>query len=403
MTDLIRLAFCDRPPYAIFDGEYRGAWLSVVSGIIQARNMTVEYVQGPSEKCDTNPRVALIGMLQSGASDIALYPFIFNNTEGDAEGLLSAYPIENGSPIFVSERRVADVSVFFDPFDQGGWGHVVILMVLAVAAAVTIDTVGRRWRHLPRMLMSLFGTTELPDNVDVSHWIIYIWTATLSTVVMTLYTSVMSQILLLNTVKIDTFAKAYEEGQQISVTWDVAEQMTISRSPFALALNGNFHIVAERDALANLPILVSWPVASMMKQQSCEDLDLAYRELSKVSYSTLMRPEVPDWFYGDVQQAVFNREFPKAVQSFVKDAPFCKDKSMWVSTDLDTVMPLIYFCTGALVTSWGIHLCKGYYIKHIEPKRKLACASISARYAELRARSVPKRNCGRVIGVASGM
>jgi hypothetical protein len=47
MTHIVRLAFCDRPPYAVFDGEYRGAWLSVVTGIIQARNMTVEYVQEP--------------------------------------------------------------------------------------------------------------------------------------------------------------------------------------------------------------------------------------------------------------------------------------------------------------------------------------------------------------------
>jgi Na+-transporting NADH:ubiquinone oxidoreductase subunit NqrB len=83
------------------------------------------------------------------------------------------------------------------------------------------------------MLMSLFGTTELQDNVDVSHWIIYIWTATLSTVVATLYTSVMSQILLLNTVKIEKFAKAYEEGAADQRHADVAEQMTISRSPFA--------------------------------------------------------------------------------------------------------------------------------------------------------------------------
>jgi hypothetical protein len=104
----------------------------------------------------------------------------------------------------------------------------------------------------------------------------------------------MSQILL-NTIKVDTFAKAYDQGAEISVTRDVAEQLTLSNSPFALALNGSFRIVAERDA-RELTCLVSWPVSSMMKQMSCKDLDLAYRELSKVSYSTLARPEVPDWF-----------------------------------------------------------------------------------------------------------
>jgi hypothetical protein len=101
MTHIVRLAFCDRPPYAVFDGEYRGAWLSVVTGIIQARNMTVEYVQGALTKCDEVPRQTLIGMLQNGVADIALYPFVFNQTTDAAKGLLSAYPIENGSPIFV--------------------------------------------------------------------------------------------------------------------------------------------------------------------------------------------------------------------------------------------------------------------------------------------------------------
>jgi hypothetical protein len=68
----------------------------------------------------------------------------------------------------------------------------------------------------------------------------------------------------------------------------------------------------------------------MMKQMSCKDLDLAYRELSKVSYSTLARP-VPDWFYDDVKDAVFTRKFPKAVQSLRRDALFCEDKSAWIS------------------------------------------------------------------------
>jgi hypothetical protein len=109
---------------------------------------------------------------------------------------------------------------------------------------------------------------------------------------------------------------------------------------------------------------------------SCKDLDLAYRELSKVSYSTLARPEVPDWFYDDVKD-VFTRKFPKAVQSFVRDAPFCEDKSAWISAGLDTVMPLLYFAAMSS-RSRGIHLGRDSYLKHLEPKRRLAYASISS-------------------------
>jgi hypothetical protein len=60
----------------------------------------------------------------------------------------------------------------------------------------------------------LFGTTELPDEVGVAHWIVYVWMSILSIVIMALYTSVMSQILLLNTIKVDTFAKAYDQARR---------------------------------------------------------------------------------------------------------------------------------------------------------------------------------------------
>jgi hypothetical protein len=122
------------------------------------------------------------------------------------------------------------------------------------------------------MLMSLFGTTEPPDNVDVSHWIIYIWTATLSTVV--------SDFAHIRHVS-DPVAEHRQDREvreglrgraadQRHV--DAAEQMTIiSRSPFALALNEReLHIVAE-GRVGNLLILVSRPVAP---QTVPEDSDL---------------------------------------------------------------------------------------------------------------------------------
>jgi hypothetical protein len=89
----------------------------------------------------------------------------------------------------------------------------------------------------------------------------------LSIVIMALYTSVMSQILLLNTIKVDTFAKAYDQGAEISVTRDVAEQLTLSHRLRWLSMALPYR---RREGRArDLPVLVSWPVSSMMKQMSC--------------------------------------------------------------------------------------------------------------------------------------
>jgi hypothetical protein len=55
----------------------------------------------------------------------------------------------------------------------------------------------------------------------------------------------------------------------------------------------------------------------MMRQLSCKDLDSAYREVSKIANSMLMRSDAPEWIYGDVKDAVFDRRYPKAVQGFI--------------------------------------------------------------------------------------
>jgi hypothetical protein len=70
----VRLAFCNEPPYAVFDkvqGDVaeRGDWHH--SGT-QHRS---KYVNGSSAACDVSPVWRLFGMLQSGAADIAVYPF----------------------------------------------------------------------------------------------------------------------------------------------------------------------------------------------------------------------------------------------------------------------------------------------------------------------------------------
>jgi hypothetical protein len=54
-----------------------------------------------------------------------------------------------------------------------------------------------------------------------------------------------------------------------------------------------------------------------MMPLSCKDLDSAYREVSKIANYMLMRSDAPEWIYGDVKDAVFDRRYPKAVQGFI--------------------------------------------------------------------------------------
>jgi hypothetical protein len=184
------------------------------------------------------------------------------------------------------------------------------LLIVSILTAV-IDR--SRTRHVPRVLLAMFGSVDLPHDAGPAHWILYIWIALLSIVLMVLYTSIMAQVLLLNTI-LDTFCKG-KRRQCDHQRDDVGEQMYLSYSFFSLRGGEQPSDRGRGDALASLPVLVSWPVASAMKQLSCDNLDLRTVSFSAVSYPR-SRPEVPAWFHGDIQDAVLT-QVPKAVQSFI--------------------------------------------------------------------------------------
>jgi hypothetical protein len=153
-----------------------------------------------------------------------------------------------------------------------------------------------------------------------------------------------AQILLLNTIKVDTFAKAYDQGAEISVTRDVAEQLTLSNSPFALALSAASVSSPTRELLP--------PRVGRCRDETdvVQDLDLAYRAVQGqlfhigASRARLVLRRCEDAVFTQVSQSC---------PVLRRDAPFCEDKSAWISAGLDTVMPLLYFAAMSLTIAWG--------------------------------------------------
>jgi hypothetical protein len=384
--DALRLAFCDKPPYAVYDverQEYRGAWLTVVSDLAAARGMAVEYMRLDAGECEGGVREVLVRALVRGVADVALYPFIFGMTYGEGEGgLLTPYPIDNGSPIFVSKRGHAAVAPFTDPFSKDAWVVLLALGCATLFVAVVADRHGSRLRHVPHVILAACGSVDLPQDATPPVYLLYCWLAVVSLLLTAIYTSVMAQVLVVNTNEVDTFALAVAQGATVGVTADIETQLALSKSAYALVLDNNYVRVEEAGALAHLPVLVSWPVASMMKQLSCNDIDLAYRELSKVSYSVLVRDDAPAWLFGDIRTAVFDRRFPDAVQNFVLDRPFCADASPFVTPGLELVLPVVYVAAGFVSLAWAVYLADGWYKRRVVPLRDSLLASSSRRLAK---------------------
>lgn len=368
MNDL-RLTFCQQAPYVIWDSDistYRGAWLDIVNELSKDRNWTTSYVVPPESACLDDMQTAMVDILEKNEADVAVHPFIYNLTYSETVELVSAYPVDVGSPIFISERQTSTVSVFSDPFTSSAWKLIGIIVSLAILTTVIIDRHGNRSRHIPRVILSVFNSVDLPDKCRPSVYLLYCWISLLSLLFFTIYTSIMAEILLINTNKIDTFAKASADNVTISITRDIVKQLKLSNSPFSLILDTNYNVVDTEDAIDNLPVLVSWPVSSMMRQLSCKDLDSAYREVSKIGNSMLMRADAPDWIYGDVKDAVFDRRYPKAVQSFIVDHPFCAEKEAYTRPELRYVTPILVFGAVSIVVSWLCHFIFTRYESQIE-------------------------------------
>jgi hypothetical protein len=358
----LRLAFCDRPPFAVWnDGSPAGAWLSVTADIATDRGFGVEYVM-PEEGCDVSPQVAILKMLTGGLADVGVYPFIFNVTTELARaerltavgsGLVSLYPIENGSPVFLSRREPADaVRLFTDPFSSGAWFVLVAIAAVSIVASIAVDVRGHPWRRVAHTAFAFFGSAEVTTETTRGVRVIYIWLTAMSMVLVTLYTSIMAQILLLSESEIDNYSRSVQRDEIVSVTRDISDQLKFSRSPFNQVLSTNFTVVDERDALASLPILTSWPVSTMLRQMTCSTLDLAYQEISKVSYGMLAVADAPPWLYGDVRDAVFDRRFPNAAQKFVEDAPFCPTVPEPKYEQLAILAPAAYIAAVFLAAAW---------------------------------------------------
>jgi hypothetical protein len=65
----------------------------------------------------------------NGVADIALYPFVFNQTT-DATGPLVSVPYRKRQPHIRVRAEDLNVSIFIDPFDVGGWRLVLVLLTL---------------------------------------------------------------------------------------------------------------------------------------------------------------------------------------------------------------------------------------------------------------------------------
>jgi hypothetical protein len=87
-----------------------------------------------------------------------------------------------------------------------------------------------------------------------------------------------------------------------------------------------------------------------MRQLSCKDLDSAYREVSKIANSMLMRSDAPGLIYGDVKDAVFDRRYPKAVQGFIWTI-LSAEKEGYTRPQLKYVTPVLIFGAVSIVVS----------------------------------------------------
>jgi hypothetical protein len=188
MSDL-RLTFCQQAPYVIWDSDistYRGAWChqrnlqrTKLDDFI--RRATRERVSRWHAVHGEHPRKTK-PMWQSILSFF---------TYSETTELISAYPIDGGVLFHFWKRHHNRFGILI---------HVIgvednrSLIGLAVLTTVIIDRHGSRSRHIPRVILSVFNSVDLPDKCRPSIYLLYCWISLLSLLFL-LYTSIMAEIL----------------------------------------------------------------------------------------------------------------------------------------------------------------------------------------------------------------
>jgi hypothetical protein len=180
--DAVRLAFYDRPPYAVHDGECRCV-AQRGSDILRARNMSISYVHAD----EAGALVTLARRCRGAAVWGRRHCAKTRSSQPDVPGRGARLGIPHrkrrpGFRVRATHRGLP----YFRPARQRQLGLLSLLIVSILTAVIDRS----RTRHVPRVLLAMFGSVDLPHDAGPAHWILYIWIALLSIVLMVLYTSI---------------------------------------------------------------------------------------------------------------------------------------------------------------------------------------------------------------------
>lgn len=357
------------------DGSYYGAWLTPVRELLDELDITSETVV--ASEC-TGPGVT--ALVADGRADLAVYPVLYNYPYPGHDTLRFTFPLDSTGPVFVSKRTTPHVSPLTTPFTRNAWLMLLAAGGMFVAATAFLGGRGRRLMHVPGVLLAATcGTViDLDAATPLAVRVVYAWLSILSLILLSLYTAVLSSLLVLDTVRTDSLRTVLQGNATISVTPDVQEQLTLGAPPLALTLNTVYELVQPGDAVRHLPAVVAWPASAMIKRASCDDLDFAYHELTKHSQALVARKgALPSAFFDALADMTRSNVFGRSVQAFNQsaygDAPFfCPNKSLVFTPDAGTVQPVAYIAAVWMALSWTIYFAEGWYTRTLVPIRTRA-------------------------------
>jgi hypothetical protein len=315
----IRIAICNFPPYVhAHEGgtNFYGPWINSVLETL-SDNVAISWIFLQAEKCTQRDMTEL---LCSDTADIAIHPMLIGSM--DRQCLEWSHPLDCTGMVTVDTVRTSPQALLFAPFTTFTWIMYAITVVCLICSMVVLDKKGRRRRHVLRGSMALSGQLDVPDDVHVSIYIVYITFGIFTMLILSVYTADLASYLLNQVDQPATKLKSLIDSNTnfYVMTGAVELQMEMDQGPLTARLRGDYSIVSDPETQLK-PIVVPYMMSRKMELEQCGPLRLSYDEMPSMPLGIALRSGF-----------AMNAQIQKRLRQRVLTGRFNDDMKAWIRT-----------------------------------------------------------------------
>lgn len=370
---VVRLAVCDHRPFTYVMGDkVFGPWVAVALSALPDGSDPVFVTVNA---CNS---AGMLASLAADEADVAVHPMLLDG--GGCAACTWTFPVSNNGHVFVSAYEAPPfTSLLFDHYTRGAWLLVSGIVLAFVVSAIVMERRRAGFMHVVFGIMSLTNNLTLADDYSAATHVLYVGMAICCTLMVAVYTADLTSWVLQEKEYVGVNVKALlAAGERFSVVEGGAAEQMVAQYPTALPGQA-YDVVPAGSVRDELPCMMPWEMASMLRGESCDPMGFVTGHLTRVPHTMVFRS---DWeggarFDAALRDLSLRSYIQTATTAWIDGRYRCVQPSA-VRIDTNVVAPLMLVTAGVyamcLVTT---ALASAYKKWHTRMKSWTARASVT--------------------------